>query len=159
MSDEDWEVGYARSLCVFINGSFLGVDGRGEQITDDSFLLLFNAHSEPVEFRLPDQRFGRESDSVTAPNCEFKFSNNHDAVENIPDSTVLRTFSLAVDQGPTVRRGSWEHCRIGALVQGDDFRGIVLGDRAPEVIIDGRQCLAAADPLVMVNVIQIGHAR
>ena len=60
MSDEDWEVGYARSLCVFINGSFLGVDGRGEQITDDSFLLLFNAHSEPVEFRLPDQRFGQE---------------------------------------------------------------------------------------------------
>ena len=60
MSVEDWEVGYARSLGVFINGAFLGIDDRGQRITDDSFLLLFNAHNEPVEFRLPDQKFGRE---------------------------------------------------------------------------------------------------
>ena len=60
MSDQDWDVGYARSLCVFINGSFLGLDDRSEQITDDSFLLLFNAHIEPVEFSLPDERFGQE---------------------------------------------------------------------------------------------------
>ena len=58
MSVQDWEVGYARSLGVFINGAFLGIDDRGQRITDDSFLLLFNAHNEPVEFRLPDQRFG-----------------------------------------------------------------------------------------------------
>ena len=31
---------------------------RGEEIVDDSFLLLFNAHSEPVEFTLPTRRFG-----------------------------------------------------------------------------------------------------
>ena len=60
MSGQDWEVGYARSLGVFINGAFLGLDDRGQPITDDSFLLLFNAHNEPVEFRLPDQTFGRE---------------------------------------------------------------------------------------------------
>ena len=60
MSVEDWEVGYARSLGVFINGAFLGIDDRGQRITDDSFLLLFNAHNEPVEFRLPDQKFGLE---------------------------------------------------------------------------------------------------
>ena len=62
MSAQDWEVGYARSLGVFINGAFLGIDDRGQRITDDSFLLLFNAHNEPVEFRLPDQKFGREWD-------------------------------------------------------------------------------------------------
>ena len=33
---------------------------RGQRIADDSFLLLFNAHSERVEFRLPEQTFGRE---------------------------------------------------------------------------------------------------
>ena len=31
---------------------------HGEPIVDDSFLLLFNAHSEPVEFTLPTRRFG-----------------------------------------------------------------------------------------------------
>jgi glycogen operon protein len=27
-------------------------------VDDDSFLLLFNAHHEPIEFRLPVRRFG-----------------------------------------------------------------------------------------------------
>ena len=31
---------------------------HGEEIVDDSFLLLFNAHFEPVEFTLPTRRFG-----------------------------------------------------------------------------------------------------
>ena len=31
---------------------------RGERIEDDSFLLLFNAHHEDVEFRLPSARYG-----------------------------------------------------------------------------------------------------
>ena len=60
MSDQDWEAGYARSLGVFINGAFVGINERSKEITDDSFLLLFNAHNEPVQFRLPDQKFGRE---------------------------------------------------------------------------------------------------
>jgi glycogen operon protein len=29
------------------------LDGRGQRVTDDSFLLCFNAHSEPIEFTLP----------------------------------------------------------------------------------------------------------
>ena len=60
MSHQDWEAGYARSLGVFINGAFVGINERSKEITDDSFLLLFNAHNEPVQFRLPDQTFGRE---------------------------------------------------------------------------------------------------
>ena len=31
---------------------------RGEPIGDESFLLLFNAHYEPVTFQLPARRFG-----------------------------------------------------------------------------------------------------
>ena len=31
---------------------------RGEEIADDSFLLLFNAHFDAVEFTLPTRRFG-----------------------------------------------------------------------------------------------------
>ena len=51
MSDQDWEVGYARSLGVFIDGALVGIDKPSEEVTDDSFLLLFNAHNEPVQFR------------------------------------------------------------------------------------------------------------
>jgi glycogen operon protein len=36
---------------VFLNGCAIAGSGqRGERITDDSFLLLFNAHDHPVDF-------------------------------------------------------------------------------------------------------------
>ena len=59
MGDEDWTSGYARSLAVFLNGGRLpDVDARGERVTDDSFLILMNAHSGAVDFVLPDGPFG-----------------------------------------------------------------------------------------------------
>jgi glycogen operon protein len=54
MSDEDWRHGSAKSLGVFLNGDAMeSRDERGEPITDDSFYVLFNAHHEPIPFRLP----------------------------------------------------------------------------------------------------------
>jgi isoamylase len=54
MSDEDWRHGFAKSLGVFLNGDAMeSLDERGEPMTDDSFYVLFNAHHEPVPFRLP----------------------------------------------------------------------------------------------------------
>ena len=53
MTEEDWSVGSAKSVMIFLNGAALAGRGpRGEKIEDDSFLLLFNAHGEPVEFTL-----------------------------------------------------------------------------------------------------------
>lgn len=61
MSDEDWKVGFAKSLMVYLNGRAIpSVGPRGEEIVDDSFLLCFNAHHEPLEFRLPDASFGEQ---------------------------------------------------------------------------------------------------
>jgi glycogen operon protein len=55
MTDADWNVGYARSLTVFLNGDAIIEPGtRGEPIRDKHFLLLFNAHSDAVRFVLPD---------------------------------------------------------------------------------------------------------
>jgi glycogen operon protein len=34
------------------------LDGRGEWVTDDSFLLCFNAWHEAVEFHLPHGEYG-----------------------------------------------------------------------------------------------------
>jgi isoamylase len=59
MTDNDWHTGYARSLGVFLNGDAITEPGpRGDALRDRSFLLLFNAHREPVTFVLPGRRFG-----------------------------------------------------------------------------------------------------
>jgi isoamylase len=58
MSAEDWETGYAKSVAVYLNGHGIpDLDVRGQQVVDDSFLLCFNAHYEPIEFVLPPKDF------------------------------------------------------------------------------------------------------
>jgi glycogen operon protein len=59
MSDDDWNVGFAKSLMVYLNGDAIPSRGpQGESIADDTFLLCFNAHHEPMTFTLPPQQFG-----------------------------------------------------------------------------------------------------
>ncbi len=54
MSDEEWSVGYARSMGVLLSGLGMDVrDFKGEPITDDTFVFLFNAHHEQIDFKLP----------------------------------------------------------------------------------------------------------
>jgi isoamylase len=61
MSDEDWHVGFAKSLAVFMNGDAIqGQDELGRPIKDDSFYLIFNAHFEPVEFKFPESKWGHK---------------------------------------------------------------------------------------------------
>jgi glycogen operon protein len=56
MNDHDWQVPYARSLTVYLNGRGITTLGpRGERVVDDDFVLLFNAHAEPMDFVLPAQ--------------------------------------------------------------------------------------------------------
>ncbi len=59
MTDEDWGAGFAKSVTVFLNGHGIpDRDARGQRVLDDSFLLCFNAHYEPIEFTLPPKEFG-----------------------------------------------------------------------------------------------------
>jgi isoamylase len=58
MTEQDWDNASVRSVAVFLNG--LGIpdrDPRGERVTDDSFLLCFNAHDEPIDFTLPPAEY------------------------------------------------------------------------------------------------------
>ena len=58
MSEDDWHGG-AKSLGVFLNGRGIPTPNeRGEQILDDSFYVMFNAHHDPIEFRLPGPEWG-----------------------------------------------------------------------------------------------------
>jgi isoamylase len=59
MTDEHWQAGFAKSLAVFLNGRALRTpDARGRRVVDRSFCVLFNAHHEPLRFRLPPRRWG-----------------------------------------------------------------------------------------------------
>jgi isoamylase len=56
MGDEDWDTGLVRSVGVFLNGEAItDRDRRGQRVRDDSFLLLFNADSEGIDWQLPGQ--------------------------------------------------------------------------------------------------------
>ncbi|MGH9155498.1 MAG: glycogen debranching protein GlgX [Acidimicrobiales bacterium] len=59
MTDEDWSEGWARSVGVFLNGEAIAApDRRGERVLDDSFLLLFHAAHQVLDFTVPPERFG-----------------------------------------------------------------------------------------------------
>lgn len=61
MSPEDWNAGFAKSVAVFLNGDALpDPDRRGQRLTDDTFLMLFNGHHDDVTFALPGRAFGRQ---------------------------------------------------------------------------------------------------
>ncbi|KRC66872.1 glycogen debranching protein [Aeromicrobium sp. Root236] len=59
MKEQNWDDAFGRSIAVFLNGDAIADrDVRGMRITDDSFLLAFNAHHEDIEFTLPDGDYG-----------------------------------------------------------------------------------------------------
>jgi pullulanase/glycogen debranching enzyme len=57
MSDDEWNLGFARCLGMYLAGDAIGeLDGRGAPVTDDNFMLLINAHHEEIPFVLPGFR-------------------------------------------------------------------------------------------------------
>jgi glycogen operon protein len=61
MNDDEWDSGFGRSIGVFLNGEEIpSPDARGGPVTDDSFLLLFNAHWGQVDFTVPKGGWGDE---------------------------------------------------------------------------------------------------
>ncbi len=58
MTEQDWTEWFAKSFIVFLNGD--GLRWRGQPpVRDDSFQLLFNAHTDAVTFVLPPDSWGR----------------------------------------------------------------------------------------------------
>jgi isoamylase len=59
MSEEDWQAGFAKSLGVFLNGRAIPTPNeRGEPVVDESFYVVFNAHHEPLDFTMPEDKWG-----------------------------------------------------------------------------------------------------
>ncbi|WP_235607374.1 glycogen debranching protein GlgX [Bifidobacterium italicum] len=61
MDLEAWQNTHALSIMVFLNGGDIPeTDWYGNTIVDNDFILIFNAHYEPIMFTLPDERYGRK---------------------------------------------------------------------------------------------------
>jgi isoamylase len=59
MEQEDWTNGFARAVGIFLNGeAMFAPDKRGQRVLDDSFLIVFNAHHEAIEFTVPPAEYG-----------------------------------------------------------------------------------------------------
>jgi glycogen operon protein len=55
MAADDWNEESRRALGMWLHGEQIPeTDERGQPLADASFLVLFNADHEPVEFKLPD---------------------------------------------------------------------------------------------------------
>ncbi|HEV2845136.1 MAG TPA: glycogen debranching protein GlgX [Thermoanaerobaculia bacterium] len=87
MAHEDWHKGFARSLGVFLNGEAIpSLDARGERVVDDSFYILFNAHHEPMPFRLPPR-----------PEWGERWIKVIDTTEAVPDSRNKEIFEAGAE--------------------------------------------------------------
>jgi glycogen operon protein len=59
MTEENWQDPLARCIGLRLAGDAIDeVDAQGEPITDDTLLILLNAHHEPLPFTLPAHRPG-----------------------------------------------------------------------------------------------------
>ncbi len=56
MSEEEWTSPFVRCLGMLLSGDMVDIHSfEGEPLHDDTFLLLLNAHYEPIPFVLPGQ--------------------------------------------------------------------------------------------------------
>ena len=77
----EWAAGWQRTLGLRLDGQGLDVlDEHGERVTDDTLLILLNAHHEPVPFTLPA--------FVTNAKWHVAFDT---ARPDLPDGTELHT--------------------------------------------------------------------
>ncbi|WOD41191.1 glycogen debranching protein GlgX [Nodosilinea sp. E11] len=73
MTQDQWDIGYIKSIGVFLNGDKIPSPGKqGERISDNDFLMFFNAHYETIEFHLAEL-FQAHHWSVVIDTTEARF--------------------------------------------------------------------------------------
>jgi isoamylase len=84
MGDEDWNSGLVNAVGVFLNGEAItDRDRHGQRVTDDSFLVLFNAHTGPVDWSLPGE-WGKRWEAIFDTSAGDREGESFDAGLTIP---------------------------------------------------------------------------
>jgi glycogen operon protein len=103
MSDDAWSAGFIRSLGIRLAGDLIGdLDERGQPVTGDSFLLLLNAHHEPITFQLPatkvEHRWERVVDTTNPSAAASMVSSNEPYQLAARSLSVFRTSTIAASE-------------------------------------------------------------
>ncbi|HZJ37730.1 MAG TPA: glycogen debranching protein GlgX [Chthoniobacterales bacterium] len=116
MSDEEWASPFVRCVGVLLSGDTIDVlSFEGEPIRDETFLLLLNAHFEPLPFVLPGQEHlewmllldtAEERGFLSEPK---KFASGDD-VEVI--GRGLKLLKLAAGEQAQARHESWKKRQV-----------------------------------------------
>jgi glycogen operon protein len=110
MDDDDWGTSFVRGFGMMLGGdAMLEWDDEGRRVHDDTFLLLFNAAEDAVDFVLPRTPQAARWETVldTARSAAEQTADVHDACATVPlpgrAMLVLRRVPAA--GGPSGMRG------------------------------------------------------
>jgi glycogen operon protein len=101
MTDAEWSQSFARSLGVYLAGEGLTErDERGHPLRDSSFLVLFNAHHEAIDFQLPSYVDGARWSVVMDTSREFGLVSGETCEPGKPYRLEARALALLEQQTP-----------------------------------------------------------
>ena len=93
MTPEEWNAGWVRCIGLQLNGRTLDdVNGVGEAIRDETYLILLNPHHEPIQFYMPPREgtaWELVLDSAAPDRAERPVIGSGQCHELIPRSTAL----------------------------------------------------------------------
>ena len=59
MEERHWKQNFAKSVAIYLNGKGIqSVDSNGNRVIDDNFYLIFNAHTEGLDYKMPEEAYG-----------------------------------------------------------------------------------------------------
>jgi glycogen operon protein len=128
ISEEEWASPFVRCLGMLLSGDTMDVlTFEGEPIRDDTFLLLINAHYEPISFVLPGQEHlgwelildTRDEDGLLHTTRKF---DSGDDVE-VGDRTAC-LLKLIAGEPAKARVESWKkrHFELPAAISAEEER-------------------------------------
>ena len=108
MPEENWSHDYAKSLAIFMNGEGIRTVGpKGERTVDNSFYLMFNAHYEGLDFRLPRRKYGSKWVKVIDTH-ENLFTDNGE-VFKYGDAIHVSSRSIVLLMNPNISAHARKH--------------------------------------------------
>ncbi len=97
MTEEHWKNDFAKSLAIYLNGRGIHpVNSKGEQIRDDSFYIIFNAHYEALDYKLPPTKYGKQWNTLLDTSKSDVDGKTHqpEAVINIEARSIVLLTSV-----------------------------------------------------------------
>jgi glycogen operon protein len=99
MTESDWQVSFARTLGMFLNGDQLpATTSHANSLRDASLFVVFNAFWEQMDFVLPRERFGSSWSYVldTAAEPSFVAPGGDDLLAGTPMPVAGRSVVMLV---------------------------------------------------------------